>query len=239
MKTLLVKVFEINTFNYYKAKNSEINLAIKLDGLVASVERKLEYDSAPERRIRRSLGFPKLKKRGMYVVELIGNGRSSRALIAKGRLHFLEDITPAGHRFTVIDEQRKIVKNATIWLSGRAFTPGKDGRILFSEDHAPAPEGAFDIVVGNLELEWRAVPREGGEFTVDILVPNVRSGHLDMFAWLENLPGLATDQTPEPPRILLEVARNCGHIAATQLALLKLALNLLSLVAQPHVTALV
>jgi hypothetical protein len=129
-KDLLVKVFEINTFNYYKANNQEINMAINLDGLVASVERKLTFDSAPERRVRRSLNFPELKNRGVYIVELIGNGRSSRALIAKGRLHFLEDITPAGHRFTVIDEQRKLVKNATLWLSGRAFTPEKDGRIL-------------------------------------------------------------------------------------------------------------
>jgi len=116
------------------------------------------------------------------------------------------DLDP-GH-FTAIDlatgqnlyneegEQRTIAAGQVVRVNGR---------ILFSEDHAPAPEGAFDIVVGNLELEWRAVPREGGEFTVDILVPNVRSGHLDMFAWLENLPGLATDQTPEPPRILLEV----------------------------------
>ncbi len=116
------------------------------------------------------------------------------------------DLDP-GH-FTAIDlatgqnlyneegEQRTIAAGQVVRVNGR---------ILFSEDHTPAPEGAFDIVVGNLELQWRAVPREGGEFTVDILVPNVRSGHLDMYAWLENLPGLATDQTPEPPRILLEV----------------------------------
>jgi hypothetical protein len=89
-----------------------------------------------------------------------------------------------------------------------------NGRILFSEDETPAPEGAFDIVVGNLELEWRAVPRAGGEFTSDILVPNVRSGHLDMLAWLENLPGLAGDETEEQPRILLEVDGNSPVINA-------------------------
>ena len=89
-----------------------------------------------------------------------------------------------------------------------------NGRILFSEDETPAPEGAFDIVIGNLELEWRAVPREGGVFTSDILVPNVRSGHLDMLAWLENLPGLAGDETEEQPRILLEVDGNSPVINA-------------------------
>ena len=79
------------------------------------------------------------------------------------------------------------------------------GRILFSEDSTPAPEGAFDIVVGDLERSWSAVPREGGDFTLDILVPNVRSGGLDMYAGLENLPGLADDTTEQKPRIQLVV----------------------------------
>ena len=79
------------------------------------------------------------------------------------------------------------------------------GRILFSEDSTPAPEGAFDIVVGDLERSWSAVPREGGDFTLDILVPNVRSGGLDMYASLANLPGLADDTTPQQPRIQLVV----------------------------------
>ena len=79
------------------------------------------------------------------------------------------------------------------------------GRILFSEDSTPAPEGAFDIVVGDLERSWSAVPREGGDFTLDILVPNVRSGGLDMYASLENLPGLADDTTEQQPRIQLVV----------------------------------
>jgi hypothetical protein len=79
------------------------------------------------------------------------------------------------------------------------------GRILFSEDATPAPEGAFDIVIGDLERSWSAAPREGGDFTLDILVPNVRSGGLDMYARLENLPGLADDTTPQRPRIQLIV----------------------------------
>ncbi|MEE2812087.1 MAG: hypothetical protein VX320_02600 [Candidatus Thermoplasmatota archaeon] len=80
-----------------------------------------------------------------------------------------------------------------------------EGRILFSEDATPAPEGAFDIVVGDVEISWNAVPREGGDFTLDILVPNVRSGGLNLFAELENLPGLATDVTETTPQIQLLV----------------------------------
>ena len=108
---------------------------------------------------------------------------------------------------------------ATDLATGRnLYRPGEDpeliaagqvvrigGRILFSEDSTPAPEGAFDIVVGDLERSWSAVPREGGHFTLDILVPNVRSGGLDMYASLENLPGLAEDTTNLKPRIQLIV----------------------------------
>ena len=108
---------------------------------------------------------------------------------------------------------------ATDLATGRnLYRPGEDpeliaagqvvrvaGRILFSEDSTPAPEGAFDIVIGDLERSWSAVPREGGDFTLDILVPNVRSGGLDMYAGLENLPGLADDTTAQQPRIQLVV----------------------------------
>jgi len=108
---------------------------------------------------------------------------------------------------------------ATDLATGRnLYRPGEDpeliaagqvvrigGRILFSEDSTPAPEGAFDIVVGDLERSWSAVPRDGGDFTLDILVPNVRSGGLDMYAGLENLPGLADDTTDQQPRIQLVV----------------------------------
>jgi hypothetical protein len=109
------------------------------------------------------------------------------------------DLATGRNLYTGGDEQQTIAAGQVVRVNGR---------ILFSEDQTPAPEGAFDIVVGNLELEWRAVPRDNGEFNVDILVPNVRSGHLDMLAWLENLPGLATDETPDEPRILLVVDGN-------------------------------
>jgi hypothetical protein len=113
------------------------------------------------------------------------------------------DLATGRNLYTGGDEQQTIAAGQVVRVNGR---------ILFAEDQTPAPEGAFDIVVGNFENEWRAVPREGGEFSVDILVPNVRSGHLDMLAWLENLPGLASDETPVEPRILLVVDGNSPQI---------------------------
>ncbi len=51
--TLIVKVFEINTSNFYRDLDREVNTDIDLDGLVANKEDTLVYDEAPLRRVRR------------------------------------------------------------------------------------------------------------------------------------------------------------------------------------------
>ncbi len=48
--TLLVKVFEINTQNFYRDNQTEINTDINLDGLVANSEQTFQYDDPPLRR---------------------------------------------------------------------------------------------------------------------------------------------------------------------------------------------
>ena len=79
------------------------------------------------------------------------------------------------------------------------------GRVLFSEDETPAPQGAFDIVLGDYDQEWVTSSRDGGYFSIDFLVPDVRSGHLDLRAKLADLPGLATDESEFNPRLRLAV----------------------------------
>ena len=115
---LIVKVYEINTFNYYRETGQPLNLAINLDGLVASASRRVEYKETSERRVARTFDVPELKARGVYVVELIGNGKSSRALVQKGRLDVIQEVTAAGHAFTVFDEAGKRVADASGWLGG-------------------------------------------------------------------------------------------------------------------------
>ena len=142
--TLIVKVYEINTLNYYRETGQPLNLAVNLDGLVASFERRVTYSEPPERRIARTFEFPELKNRGAYVVELIGNGKSSRALVQKGRLGVLQEVTAAGHAFTVLDEANRPVADARAWLGGREFTPDAKGRLVipFSTD----PRSALLVV---------------------------------------------------------------------------------------------
>ncbi|MFW6162775.1 MAG: hypothetical protein ACODAJ_08375, partial [Planctomycetota bacterium] len=88
VKTLIVKVFQINSLNFYRQTGREVHTGINLDGLVANQETVHPYDEPPLRRVRRTFRFPDLARRGNYIIEFIGGGRSSRALIRKGRLQY-------------------------------------------------------------------------------------------------------------------------------------------------------
>ena len=79
------------------------------------------------------------------------------------------------------------------------------GRVLFSEDETPAPAGAFDVVFGDFDHVWKTSPRENGEFSLDLLVPSVNSGHLDLRLRLDDLPGLAQDESDPLPRVRFAV----------------------------------
>jgi hypothetical protein len=126
---LLVKVFEINTRNFYRQNLTEVTTNINLDGLVANSEQNFEYSEAPLRRVRRHFDFPTLVRPGVYVIDFIGNGMSSRLVVRKGSLRHLVKTSTAGHVFTILDDRNQQVKDATLWLAGHEYTAGKDGTI--------------------------------------------------------------------------------------------------------------
>ncbi len=127
--TLIVKVFEINTKAFYRSQLKEIDTDISLDGLVANVEQTYPSKEPPLRRVPVRFEFAELEKPGIYIVDFIGNGRSSRALIRKGRLRYLVKTGPVGHVFTILNEKNEQVKDATLWLSGHEYLPSADGAI--------------------------------------------------------------------------------------------------------------
>lgn len=124
--TLIVKVFEVNTTNYYRRKRAEIDSSINLDGLVPNWETTYSYDDSPLRSIRRTFSFPELNRAGVYVIDFIGNGQSSRAIVRKGRLRHVDQITAAGHELTVLNEKNEIQTAARAWLDGREFAADQE-----------------------------------------------------------------------------------------------------------------
>lgn len=139
--TLIVKVFEINTRNWYRTHKTEINTDINLDGLVANEEQTHAFADAPLRRVAKRFDFPRLNKSGVYIVDFIGAGKSSRALIRKGRLRPIVSMSAAGQVFRIVDEANRKVVDAGILLGSQEYSADKDGTIAvpFSTNPALTP----------------------------------------------------------------------------------------------------
>lgn len=144
---LLVKLYRIDAAAYLREQGKDVDASIDLDGLVANEEQVVKSTEPPVRRVRRTLRFDALKNPGVYVVELVGNGVSSRAVIRKGGLRVVERRSAAGHAFSVFDERGNPVKDAVGYFSGREIAADADGEILVPF-RADAGNGALVVRKG-------------------------------------------------------------------------------------------
>lgn len=127
---LLVKIYEINPRNYYRTFNRPLSTDVDLDGLVANAQRQLEYTQAADRRHSEKIPLPELKGRGAWVVDLLGGGQRSRALIQKGSFTSVQSLSDAGHILQVFNEKGELVKSAHAEIKDQAFAADSQGRIF-------------------------------------------------------------------------------------------------------------
>ena len=95
-----------------------------------------------------SFTFPELNNKvGLYIVELIGNGTSARAIIKKGSLSLIHKPTIAGHLAYVLDENKKIC------------TGPKTGIYFDKEYYEAQPDkgGKIFIPYGKAQLSSKAI----------------------------------------------------------------------------------
>lgn len=135
--TLFVRIFEINSFNYYRVHGTEIDAGVALEGLTATWERTLSLEAPPVRRTDLTIELPELDHAGVFVVECIGGGKSSRAVIRKGGLYAADRVTPLGQAFRVFDETGEWRPTAVIWMKDREYSADEDGEILVPFSTAP------------------------------------------------------------------------------------------------------
>ncbi|HEY5928098.1 MAG TPA: hypothetical protein VIV11_40705 [Kofleriaceae bacterium] len=167
---LVVKVFRIDPLAYFQIHRREVSTDVDLDGLAASHELVMRFTEPPIRRVRRRIDLPMCTRNGTYVVDLIGNGMSSRAVIHKGRLRHVSRIGAAGHVVTVLDEQGRLRADARAWLGDREYIPDANGTFIvpFSTSPSTVPMllSCGDIAtIQRLELE-----RETYELALDLSV---------------------------------------------------------------------
>jgi hypothetical protein len=145
---LIVKIFELNTLNFYQTQQRQLNTDLNLDGLVANSEQTHSFDTGPFLRTRQSFKFPDLKgRRGAWIIEFIGGGRSSRALVRVGQWHTLQQTGPSGDLLLVLDENHQPVPDAVAWFEGRKLVRDeKLGRIVVPFTTNP---GIKPLIIGD------------------------------------------------------------------------------------------
>ncbi len=135
---LVVKVFRVDPIAYFEHTKRPVDTDLDLDGLTATNELVLRYAEPAIRRARRHIELPMCARAGTYVIDLIGNGMSSRAVIRTGRLRHVVRIGAAGHVVTVIDEAGVPLPGAQAWLGERAYTADERGELVVPFSTAPA-----------------------------------------------------------------------------------------------------
>jgi len=124
IQSLYLKIFEFNTETYYKKTLAPFNTGVNLDGLVASTEKTFSYKHPPNKKLVEKFVIDELDGRvGLFIVELIGNGMSARAIIKKGSLSLIHKPTIAGHMAYILDENKEICKSEKtgLFLDGQYY----------------------------------------------------------------------------------------------------------------------
>lgn len=139
VETLIMKVFRIHAENYYRQQQQPIGVEINLDGLVANSEQVFTYEQGPLRRHREVFELSQIDRPGVYVVDFIGNGVNSRAVIHKGMLTPITRNTAAGILVWVLDEDGRVARNAELQLGGHRYQANENGAILLPFSTEPGP----------------------------------------------------------------------------------------------------
>jgi hypothetical protein len=212
---LVVKTFRIDPVAYFLARGAEVDTAIDLDGMVASDEQILRSEAPAIRRERRRIELPGCARPGTYVIELIGNGKSSRALLRKGGLRHSVRVGAAGPTVRVLDEAGAPLPGARVWLGGREYAPREDGAISIPFSTAPT-RASMLLVHGEVaQLETLEHPAERYQFSAGLHLER-ESMIPGMTARLLLRPQLTLAGWPAPialvddPRIELTVTERGG-----------------------------
>jgi hypothetical protein len=161
IQTLFVKIFEINTENYYYNKKVPINTAMSLEGLITTYEETYSFNEKPQKVIRRKIELEKIpQRRGLWIIEMIGGGYSSRAIIKKGGLSLITGPAPRGKVVFIADELHDVcnTKSTGLWFKDTFYTPDPNtGGIMipymrqtYSENCILVHEGFAELA--NLEI---------------------------------------------------------------------------------------
>ena len=128
IKEINLSIYEINTENYYLEKKAPLTSLINVEGIIASktMDIKIEGGENPLKRIRKNIHLDQIPKGkpGVFLVEILGGGISSRIIIKKGRFNLISRNTSKGILCQIIDDKNEVLKDdkTYLWYNGLKFT---------------------------------------------------------------------------------------------------------------------
>ena len=125
-----VRIFQIDTYNYCKTNLRDFNDDIDLEGLVAKFTSKKNFTAKPVVVQTEKFEFPDLdSKRGVFVIEFLGGGLRSRAIIWKGSLNVISTQVANGNEVLIVNEKKDVCKpKGSVWNKSQTgiFMGGKE-----------------------------------------------------------------------------------------------------------------
>jgi hypothetical protein len=156
--SLYIKVFEFNSLNYFKKTKQPFKTDVNLDGLIATKELIYDFKEEPRVKHREVFEFAHLdSKVGVFIIEFIANGFSSRATVKKGALSLVHKPTIAGQLAYIVNEDHQICcsEDTGIWYQNHFFKADfdKGGRILIPYEKYQTGDQAILVHEGFAHLE--------------------------------------------------------------------------------------
>ena len=130
-----MKVFEINTVNYCTELQANVDDNVKLDGLVSIAEKVYVYDqpSIIAHIETYELDILANKTRGVFVIDFLGDGTTSRTIIRKGMLNVLMKRTRTGYTAKIVDDEFNVCKgeHTGIYYQNKYYAASEEGIVRF------------------------------------------------------------------------------------------------------------
>ncbi len=200
VNTLLVKVFEMDALSYGQTTGREVQASLDLDGMVATHEETHTFDEPALRRKRHQFEFPEVTEPGVYVIDFIGAGTSSRAVIRKGSLQVRHRLNSAGHVIEAVTPDGNPCSDADAYAAGSHYRADKANEIVIPFSANPTSKKMTVHSAGRVRVE--SLPPLAEEYTLEAGIYVAR----------EQLLAGATAQLVISPRLFVQ-----GHVAPLSL----------------------
>lgn len=130
---LILTVYEINTVNYFKTRSTAFDSQLDIAGIIPTEVFKFAYPQPPMEAHRETFEIERIKiaSRGLYIVELTGQGLSSRAVVKRGGLNLIQTTCQHAYRYCILDENKQVCcgASAKIWMADKEYLADEKGWI--------------------------------------------------------------------------------------------------------------